>query len=342
MNRLTLSGLVVGAALTGSGCVSYQQHQDEMAQLRAELSALKTEVETLKGGPEQTADAPSVSETADAADESHAKDDDDVSPPSETQVSLATWEDALEKHNDEPRDLAWSRAREPELVALAKAHIKSSGASLNGVRCKTTSCLITVNVPKDPKVTYDPLDNPWAQTQMLSHHKPIYSGRTLWSYLLDRHDKDTKEAGAERVNPLELAQKSPELVRPSVVVAVASPTTEASPNSPTAKSTPAASPSNTAAQTASSTPAGQASAKTAAQTASSKPAATSPSKAPAAGASTKTSSPSSDTSSKASSTASSAAAKTTTPQKPASSSAAQATQKQAAASSSATKAPASR
>jgi hypothetical protein len=246
-NKLTLSGLVVGAALTSSGCVSYQQHQDELAQVRAELSALKAEIQTLKGGAQPTADAPSPSQTAAAADASQVEEQDRVSPPADPEVSLATWEEALKKHNDEPRDLTWSRTREPDLFALAKTHIKPYGASLNGVRCKTSSCLITINVPKDPKVAYEPLSNPWAQTQMLSHHKSIYSGRTLWSYLLERHDKDTKEAGAERVNPLELAQKNPELVKPSVLVGASSGTqlAAAQPHTagqaaPTAQATPAA------------------------------------------------------------------------------------------------------
>lgn len=215
ITKLGLQGFAFGVALTGGGCMP--QNQDQIEQLRAELTALKTEVAALK------ANAPAASATqAEQADEQElsaaAAAASGEHTPDSTPSSAIDWEVALEKHNKEERDLSWSRMREPDLFTAAKAHIKLYGASLNGVRCKTTTCLITVNVPKKPKAEYAVMTNPWAGADMLAHSKSIYSGRTLWSYLLTRHDKDTKEAGAERVNPIELAKSNPELVHAPVLV----------------------------------------------------------------------------------------------------------------------------
>lgn len=245
--RLGIQGFAFGLALTGGGCMP--QNQDEIAQLRADLTALKAEVATLKGettAPSSTADAAQAAlpqTDGPTAPGAHASNDAEADSAS---TSDANWEEALEKHDKEERDAAWSRLREPDLFTAAKAHIKLYGASLNGVRCKTTSCLITINLPKNPKTDYVPLANPWAQTEALAHAKPIYSGRTLWSYLLTRHEKDTKEAGAARVNPMELAEKNPELVRPTVLVASDTTETKVATKASPTKSADAAKPAATA------------------------------------------------------------------------------------------------
>ncbi len=216
--RLGVQGFAFGIALTSGSCMP--QNQDEIAQLRAELSALKTEVATLKSEQAAPASNPALTEVAakDAGDDQSAKLGPDGASPAASAPAGFNWDEAIAKHDKDKRDLTWSRLREPALVAAAKEHIKPYGASLNTARCKEDSCVLTINVPKKPKAAYEPMANPWAQSPMYAQSKPIYSGRVLWTYLLPRHEKDTKEAGAERVNPAELAKQHPELVQPTIVL----------------------------------------------------------------------------------------------------------------------------
>src|SRR5690606_17395098 len=143
----------------------------------AELSALKTEVAALKS---EQAPAPKASETptelaAKVADDDEVSETNEVAAASHGAPAAFDWDAAIAKHDNDKRDMAWSRLREPALVAAAKEHIKKYGASLNTARCKEDSCLLTVNVPKKPKAPYEPMVNPWAQTPMYAQSKPIYS-----------------------------------------------------------------------------------------------------------------------------------------------------------------------
>src|SRR5690606_19152368 len=128
--KLGLQGFAFGVALTGGGCMP--QNQDQIEQLRAELTALKTEVAALKAN---TVAAPaSQAGPAETQEHSAAAAANAENTPDSATSSAIDWETALEKHDKEERDLAWSRLREPDLFTAAKAHIKLYGASLNGVR----------------------------------------------------------------------------------------------------------------------------------------------------------------------------------------------------------------
>jgi hypothetical protein len=240
ITKLGLQGFAFGVALTSGGCMP--QNQDQIDQLRAELTALKTEVASLKGTTPAASTPDATPPVAPGASATPASSAGTAGTAPSTAVSAVgfDWDAAIEKHDKEERDAAWSRLREPDLFTAAKAHIKVYGASLNGVRCKATSCLITINVPKKPKAEYAIMSNPWAGTDMFAHSKGIYSGRTLWSYLLTRHEKDTKEAAADRVNPAELAKKSPEQIHATVLVASTSNTEVKAEGKPTEAAKPAA------------------------------------------------------------------------------------------------------
>lgn len=211
--KLTLQGFTFGAALTAGGCMP--QNQNELEQMRAELATLKAEVAALKAN-----EAPSgttASSAVPVAPEAGATPQAEGTSVPKT-ATTEDWTAALEQHENEKRDAEWARLREPALFEVAKDHIKEYGASLNSVRCKATSCLLTINVPKKPKQAYEPMSNPWAEVTMLAHAKPIYSGRTLWSYLLPRHERDTATAADGRVNPVEVARATPERAGTTVVV----------------------------------------------------------------------------------------------------------------------------
>lgn len=240
--KLTIQGFTFGAALASGACMP--QNQNELEQMRAELATLQAEVAALKTSTPENAQAANAAATQQTAEAAGGPSAEPESAETAANNSAADWQAALEQHEKEKRNAAWARLREPALFNLAKEHIKQYGASLNSVRCKETSCLVTINVPKAPKQAYEPLTNPWAEVTMLAHAKPIYAGRTLWSYLLPRHEKDTPEA-SERVNPLELASQKPELVTPTVVIATAAGTTETGSQKATTASKPK--PSTTAA-----------------------------------------------------------------------------------------------
>jgi hypothetical protein len=223
-------GVACAGPLGVIACVP--QNQDELQQLRAEVATLASEVEALKAQRQEEAPEPAAATPASTA-----------TAAAPAPAPKPSWEEQIKGFKSEKKDRAWARLREAPLLKVATEHIKGSGASLQSVSCKTTGCLIVVDVPQKSRVPYQPLTNPWAGTDLTTHTKPTYAKRTRWSYLLSRHEKDYEKFGAERVDPLQAA-KAGEPTRPAVAassqkqeVAAAEPTA----SQPVSTSAPAAS-----------------------------------------------------------------------------------------------------
>jgi hypothetical protein len=186
------------------GCMP--QQQNEIEQLRADVAALRQEVAALKTPPAASVTA---SNALTNKDEQKKSTESQATP---TPVANDEFVELEKRFDEEKRDAKWARLREAPLLTAFSKHIKGSGAALNTVICKASLCRAVVLVPKGRAASYKPIDNVWAGTKLIAHARPAYGEKTRWAYVFARHEKDIPELGAERVDPLKLAQSNPELV----------------------------------------------------------------------------------------------------------------------------------
>ncbi len=191
-------GIGVLAAVASCSVLGCSQHPDEMARLRAEITALRHEIDALKVADRQAEESRRAQEGPVSSVE--------ASPPSSAAATVEpSWQERIDAFEQEPNDKKWIRLRQGPLLQFAIGHIKAQGASLQSVACRSTACLVRVDVPASIHKPYVPMSNPWAETSMLTHTKAIYGNKTRWSYLISRHSQDREGLGTARVDPMSLA-----------------------------------------------------------------------------------------------------------------------------------------